>query len=88
VFEGVNGDNATLQLRRKNADGTYSTFPFQFPIRKDGKPLYTRHPTADVAAMYADIPDEVPMTGACPQFNQMTAAAKWIAARKFRAVLS
>src|ERR1700722_16783015 len=27
-------------------------------------------------------------TGACPQFNQMRAATKWIAARKFRAVLS
>jgi hypothetical protein len=66
VFEGISGDNATLQLRRTNADGTYATFGYQFPIRKDGKPLYVRHPAADVAAMYGDIPDEVPMTGLPP----------------------
>jgi hypothetical protein len=46
VFEGISGDNATLQLRRKNADGTYATFGYQFPIRKDGRPLYVRHPSA------------------------------------------
>ncbi|MGO9306864.1 MAG: hypothetical protein ACLP3R_24705 [Candidatus Korobacteraceae bacterium] len=68
VFEGINGDIATLQLRRKNPDGTYTAFGFQFPIRKDGNPLYVRHATADVAAMYADIPDEVPMTGLPPDF--------------------
>jgi len=66
VFEGINGDVATLQLRRKNTDGTYATFWYQFPIRKDGMPIYVRHPTADVAAMYGDIPDEVPMTGVSP----------------------
>lgn len=66
VYEGISGDTATLQLRRTNADGTYTTFPYQFPIRKNGQPLYVRHPTADVAAMYGDIPDEVPMTGLSP----------------------
>ena len=54
------------QLRRKNADGTYAAFGYQLPIRKDGSPLYVRHATADVVAMYADIPDEVPMTGLSP----------------------
>ncbi len=66
VFEGINGDTATLQLRRRNADGTYATFPYQFQIRRNGQPLYVRHPTADVAAMYGDIPDDVPMTGLSP----------------------
>jgi hypothetical protein len=66
VFEGINGDNATLHLRRKNADGTYAAFGYQLPIKKDGKPLFVQHPTADVAAMYADIPDEVPMSGLPP----------------------
>jgi hypothetical protein len=68
VFEGISGDNATLQLRRKQADGTYATFGYQFPIRGGAKPLYVRHPAADVAAMYGDIPDEVPMTGLSPDF--------------------
>jgi hypothetical protein len=67
VFEGIDGDTATLLLRRRSTEGKYTTFPYQFPIRKDGKPLYVRHPTADVAAMYADIPDEVPMTGLSPE---------------------
>jgi hypothetical protein len=66
VFEGISGDNATLLLRRKNADGTYEAFGYQFPIRKDGRSLYIRHPSADVAAMYGNIPDEVPMTGLPP----------------------
>jgi hypothetical protein len=66
VFEGIDGDNATLQLRRKGADGTYATFGYQFPIRKDGRPLYVKHPAADVAAMYGDIPDDVPMTSLSP----------------------
>jgi|SRR5579871_586924 len=68
VFEGIAGDKATLQLRRKKPDGTYEAFGFEFPIRKDGNPLYVRHPTADVAAMFGDIPDEVPMTGLSPDF--------------------
>lgn len=67
VLEGIDGDTATLQLRRRNGDGTYTAFPYQFQIRKNGQPLYLRHPTADVAVMYGDIPDEVPMTGLSPE---------------------
>jgi len=66
VFADISGDNAELLLRRKNADGTYATFGYRFPIRKNGEPLYVRHPSADVAAMYGNIPDEVPMTGLTP----------------------
>lgn len=68
VFENIIGDNATLLVRRKNADGTYVAFGYQLPLRKGGKPLYVRHATADVAAMYGDIPDEVPMTSLPPNF--------------------
>jgi hypothetical protein len=66
VFEGISGDTAQIQLRRRNDDGTYSAFGYQLQIRRNGEPLYVRHPTADVAAMYADLPDEVPMTGLSP----------------------
>lgn len=66
VLEGIAGDNAVLQLRRRNDDGTYTAFPYQLPIRKNDQPLYVRHQTADVVAMYADLPDEVPMTGLPP----------------------
>jgi hypothetical protein len=66
VFEGIVGDNAMIQLRRKKADGNYETFWYQLPIRKNGIPLYVRHKNADVAAMYGDIPNDVPMTGLSP----------------------
>ena len=66
VLEGIAGDNASLQLRRKNSDGSYTAFGYQLPIRKGGQPIYVKHSTADVAAMYADLPDEVPMTGLSP----------------------
>lgn len=68
VLEEIAGDNASLLLRRKNNDGTYSPFAYQLRIRQNSQPLYVRHPTADVAAMYADVPDEVPMTGLSPDF--------------------
>ena len=63
VLEGISGDFAFVKLRRKNNDGAYSPFLYQLRIRKSGQPLYVRHPTADVAAMYANLPDDVPMTG-------------------------
>ena len=67
VLEGIDGDSATLLLRRRSPEGTYTTFPFALPIRKSGEALYVGHATADVAAMYADIPDEVPMSGLSPE---------------------
>jgi len=68
VLDDIAGDVATLMLRKPNQDGTYSEFPFDLPIRSGGSPLYTRHPTEDVAAMYADLPDQVPMSGLPPAF--------------------
>jgi hypothetical protein len=68
VLEGVAGDSASLQLRRRSNDGTYVTFEHRLPIRNAGRPSYVKHPTADVAAMYADLPDEVPITGLPPDF--------------------
>jgi trypsin-like peptidase len=68
VLDEIAGDVATLMLRKPNPDGTYTEFPFDIPIRSAGLPLYTRHPTEDVAAMYADLPDTVPMSGLPPAF--------------------
>jgi hypothetical protein len=66
VLDGITGDNAFLQLRRKSDDGTYATFRYQLPIRNAGRPIYVKHPTADVAVMYADLPSDVPVTGLPP----------------------
>ena len=67
VLDDIAGDKATLLLRRKNDDGTYMAIPFELPIRINGRPLYVKHPTADVVAMYANLPDEVPITGLPPE---------------------
>ena len=66
VLEDIDGDKATLLLRRRIDDGSYVQLPHEFAIRDHGRPLYVRHPTADVAAMYADLPDEVPITSLSP----------------------
>jgi len=67
VLDDIAGDKATLLLRRKNDGGTYTAVPFALAIRDNGRPLYVRHPTADVVAMYANLPDEVPITGLPPE---------------------
>ncbi len=55
VLEGMRGEKATLYLREK-VGGQYRKLPHTLTIRKDGKPLWTRHPTVDVGVMYVDLP--------------------------------
>lgn len=66
VLNDISGDQATVVVRRKNPDGTYQPFEAKVAIRKNGLPLYVTHPTADVAVMYGDLPEDVPMTGTIP----------------------
>ena len=56
VLEEMKGNYATLFLRKKNE--SYQKVPYQFDIRRDGKPLWIRHPdeTVDVAVMYVLLP--------------------------------
>jgi hypothetical protein len=68
VLNDIGGDEATVLVRRKKADGTYEPFDGKIAIRKNGTPLYVTHPMADVAVMYGNLPDEVPITGATPEF--------------------
>src|SRR6266446_5228396 len=60
VLESIKGEKGTLLLRQKNGDGTYKPFLYDFPIRDDrDKPLYVKHGSADVVAMYVRIPNIV-----------------------------
>ncbi len=59
VFDNIAGDYATLTVRKKNADDSYRTYPWNLAIRKNGEPLYYKHPSADVAAIYADMPNDL-----------------------------
>jgi hypothetical protein len=68
VLDDIGTDEAVMLVRRKNADGSYATFDHHIRIREQGKPLYVHHKTADVAAMYIDLPNDVPVSVPPPDF--------------------
>lgn len=59
VLEKMNGTHATLLLRKKNEN--YQKVPYPFEIRREGKPLWKRHPdkAVDVAVMYVVLPRNI-----------------------------
>jgi S1-C subfamily serine protease len=59
VLESIDGDNATLTLREKHEDGSYTQKPWNIKLRTQGQPLYVKHKEADVAALYVDMPDNL-----------------------------
>jgi hypothetical protein len=66
VLTTIKGVSATLLLRKKNADGTYTPALWDIPIRDaTGKDLFLRHKTADVAVMYVRLPTglDLPILG-------------------------
>jgi S1-C subfamily serine protease len=54
VLEGIQGEFATLHLRRKIDASTnlWVQVPSKLQIRTNGQPIWKKHPDADVAAMY------------------------------------
>jgi S1-C subfamily serine protease len=56
VFEGMTGDQATIGYRVQGPDGTWSFAPQHIAIRAHGKPLWTRNPNRDVAAITITAP--------------------------------
>jgi len=68
VLDDIGTDEAVVLVRRRNADGTYQAYPHHIRIREDGKPIYVRHKTADVAVMYVELPTDVPITGVPTDF--------------------
>jgi hypothetical protein len=51
VFDNTPGNETTVVFRIKQAEGEYLKEPLKFVIRKDGKPLWSKHPTEDVAVI-------------------------------------
>ena len=70
VFEGMPGDEATIGWRVKASDGTWTYAPQKIPIRVKGKPLWTRNPTRDVAALTISAP---------PEFARAAIPLTWLA---------
>jgi hypothetical protein len=58
VLQDINGEEAILWLRRKKADGTFEGLEHRLRIRSKGVPLWTQPAGADVAVMYAPLPND------------------------------
>lgn len=55
VLDGIAGDSAFMAMRSYQ-NNSWNRVPIPLQIRQAGKPLWAKHPTADVAAMYVSIP--------------------------------
>lgn len=51
-------DEARLILRQRSPDSTWKRLIHRLRIKENGRPLWTSHPTADVAAMYISVPPD------------------------------
>ncbi len=51
AFEKMEGDRATLVLRKQDARGDWASLPTELAIRRKKKPLWHRHPKHDVAVL-------------------------------------
>jgi len=58
VLEHIQGDKAVLHCRKISGE-KYERVPLAIPIRRDNKPLWVKHPNADVAVMYLPLPKEM-----------------------------
>jgi hypothetical protein len=56
VLEDIGGDFATINVREKQSDGSYTSVDRPFQIRDQGKNIYVRHPDVDVASIYVALP--------------------------------
>ena len=56
VLDDIDGDTATLVLRRRLADGTFERVNTPIKIRDKNIPLYFKHDVADIAVMYVLLP--------------------------------
>jgi len=70
VFEGMSGDEATIGYRIQGPDGNWSFAPQKLPIRAGGRPLWTRNPSRDVAAIAISAP---------PAFAKAAIPLAWLA---------
>ena len=59
VVEQIKEDEALLVLRKPLPDQTYEKLNHRFALRREGKPLWVKHPTQDVAVMPLALPAEV-----------------------------
>jgi S1-C subfamily serine protease len=56
VLNDMNSDSATLIVRLQDAQKHWQPTPVSLQLRSSGRPLWLRHPSADVAVMYVRLP--------------------------------
>jgi hypothetical protein len=54
-------ETAVIALRKLLPDGSYERHDYNVPLRRDGKPLWVRHPQQDVAVLRIHNPLPVPV---------------------------
>ena len=59
VFRGMKGEEASVVYHKPDAGGGYSKLSAKIKIRQGEKPLWTKHPKADVTVFYLSPPAEV-----------------------------
>lgn len=62
VLDDIEGDIAIVLVRKPRPEGGYTGLPYPLQIRSNGKDIFTRHKTADVAVMYATMPRDLDIT--------------------------
>lgn len=58
-FEQMKTDSIRLTVRKSAANESFEKQDVEIPIRRNGKPLWTKHPEQDVAALDVAIPGEI-----------------------------
>ena len=59
VLDRIPEDSVRLGLHTHEADGSWALSRQLMPLRGDGRPLWTRHPTRDIAVLTVQAPPEV-----------------------------
>ena len=62
VFQNLNGETATLILRKKKDDGSFERLEHKFGIREKATMLWKQHPQYDIAAIKIVLPKEADVT--------------------------
>jgi len=61
VFDQIKEDEATLVVRKPAENGSYAKHNHKFLIRRDGKSLWAKHASQDVAVIPLSLPVDVPL---------------------------
>jgi hypothetical protein len=61
VFEQIKEDEATLVVRKPAPNDSYAKHNHRLLIRREGKPLWSKHASQDVAVMHLSLPADVPL---------------------------